>query len=295
MVGFTVSRVEVQNQHKVVRIDPSKLKSHTSWADVPSRSCDANNTKCVGDCTRHDKDRVQLPAWPSATTNPTLAVRASSKVAPRPPWLQQSGSQTRSCPQLRCGVSRSYTPISTSKPTASKSSAAPVPAVTRCASIKTQQDTCMPSSSTAALKTGKFPGERKGGDTSTRAIKAAPAPTISPCSGASASTTGRATSAASDPRPTVFQGIVKSSKGAYAWAVCAALQSKFPDQDVFLHRNKCLDDAMPWQSERVSFTLICDEWGRPQAAQFWRAAQPRKTAEQEMIDAKDWYAARFKR
>merc|ERR1712154_240257 len=76
--------------------------------------------------------------------------------------------------------------------------------------------------------------------------------------------------AASGPPKDAYQGIVKRSKGAFGWVVCPALQSKFPDDDVFLHKNKCVDNVMPWQGERVSFTLMCDEMGRPQAAQAWR-------------------------
>merc|ERR1712045_440925 len=97
---------------------------------------------------------------------------------------------------------------------------------------------------------------------------------------ASASTAGRSTT------KDVYQGVVKWARGAIAWVVCTALQAKFPGQDVFIHKSKCAGEAVPRQGETVSFTLMQDELGRPQAARAWSTPTPL------MISAKDWFAER---
>jgi len=128
--------------------------------------------------------------------------------------------------------------------------------------------TILPSSVTAALKSMNVRASTKGED-DIKPHQSAPVTTIQ--------------------TKDVHEGVVKWSRGAIGWVVCAALQAKFPDQDVFVHKRKCAGEVMPRQGETVSFTLMCDEKGRPQAARAWQFAEPK------MVSAKDWFAERARR
>jgi len=61
-----------------------------------------------------------------------------------------------------------------------------------------------------------------------------------------------------------YTGVVKWSRGSLAWLACEELQARFPDQDVFLHRNDCRDEAMPRQWDRMVFHLLVAD-GKPRA------------------------------
>merc|ERR1719245_981785 len=50
-----------------------------------------------------------------------------------------------------------------------------------------------------------------------------------------------------------YTGVVKWSRGSIAFLTSEELQARFPDQDVFLHRNECRDEAMPRQWDRMFF------------------------------------------
>lgn len=85
-----------------------------------------------------------------------------------------------------------------------------------------------------------------------------------------------------------YTGVAKYSRGSMAWLQCKALQGRFPEQDIFLHRTECRGGEMPRQWDRVSFRLAMGSDGNPRAVQ----ARPEEGA--DAISAADWFAARRK-
>jgi len=59
-------------------------------------------------------------------------------------------------------------------------------------------------------------------------------------------------------------GVVKWSRGSMAWLSSEELQTRFPDQEVFLHRSECRGEVMPRQWDRMVFRLMVAD-GKPKA------------------------------
>jgi len=94
-----------------------------------------------------------------------------------------------------------------------------------------------------------------------------------------------------------YAGEVTWSRGSMAWLQCAALTKQF-DRQVFLHKKQCKNGSMPRQGDRVTFTLVVTDDGRPQAQQVQQVepeVKPSKLAQPQAIDARDWFAARFQK
>merc|ERR1712078_99914 len=59
------------------------------------------------------------------------------------------------------------------------------------------------------------------------------------------------------------QGVVKWSRGSFAWVESAAIARIYPGRDVFIHKNDCIGNAVPKQWERISFELTEDDLSNP--------------------------------
>lgn len=92
-----------------------------------------------------------------------------------------------------------------------------------------------------------------------------------------------------------YEGIVKWSRGTMAWVECEALAKRFPDRDVFIHKNDFLGDEMPKQWNRVSFELTRDDLGNPKGLRARVVTEPSKKPEPTMISAHDWFRERDRR
>jgi cold shock CspA family protein len=79
-----------------------------------------------------------------------------------------------------------------------------------------------------------------------------------------------------------YQGVVKYFRGSYGWITCAAISRKFDGQDVFVHRMEC--ETPPRQGDTMSFKVVTDASGRPQAMEacFVVGEKP--------IDAQTWFS-----
>merc|ERR1719464_506760 len=86
-------------------------------------------------------------------------------------------------------------------------------------------------------------------------------------------------------------GVVNFSRGSMAWVHCKSLEARFPDQDIFLHKSECMGGMMPRQHDRISFFLMQDAAGNPQARQ---AIAENPAPRREMVSAQDWFEERAK-
>jgi len=97
-----------------------------------------------------------------------------------------------------------------------------------------------------------------------------------------------------------YAGVVTWSRGSMAWLRCAALPKQF-DWQVFLHKKQCKHGSMPRKGDRVIFTLVVGDDGRPQAHQAEpevkpsEVGKPQQPLEVQTICARDWFAARMQK
>eukprot|EP00931_Biecheleriopsis_adriatica_P000278 TRINITY_DN1002_c0_g1_i4.p1 TRINITY_DN1002_c0_g1~~TRINITY_DN1002_c0_g1_i4.p1 ORF type:complete len:473 (-),score=99.19 TRINITY_DN1002_c0_g1_i4:218-1636(-) len=86
---------------------------------------------------------------------------------------------------------------------------------------------------------------------------------------------------------TRYEGHVKWFRGSFGWVECAAVAAMYSGADAYLHINDCAFG--PRLGDKVTFLLAESENGHP------KALKARESKEPEVIDARDWFAARSKR
>lgn len=133
----------------------------------------------------------------------------------------------------------------------------------------------------------------RGGKPGTDEAKSLLQPVLSRTSGCFSSASGaRGQSAVSAAIPrgadtTWYTGIVTFSRGSMAWIQCEALQERFPERNIFVHRNVWSEGRMPKQWDRICFRMEIDDGNL-------KAYQARYPEEEVRISAADYLAARRK-
>jgi hypothetical protein len=84
-----------------------------------------------------------------------------------------------------------------------------------------------------------------------------------------------------------FKSVVKFFRGSFGWIACEELSKEYCGRDTYVHINDC--DFRPKVGDEVEFRLALGQDGGPKAVRVTLVKEP------QIIDARDWFAARAKR
>lgn len=80
---------------------------------------------------------------------------------------------------------------------------------------------------------------------------------------------------------------MKFFRGSFGWIACEEISKEYSGRDIYVHINDC--DFRPKAGDEVEFRLALGEGGGPKAVRVTKVKDP------EVINARDWFAARAKR